>query len=76
MIQPMCFPFDVITKLFYTILTSIDSQWILYLPISELALNAVSRGDVLINAHCVVSRRDHTFSGRFFGTLLFGVNWF
>ena len=49
MIQPMCFFFDVITKLFYTILTSIKLQGILYIAISEFAVNTPTRWNVLIN---------------------------
>ena len=49
MIQPMCFLFNVIAKLFYAILPSIKLQWILYIAISEFAVNTPTRWNVLIN---------------------------
>ena len=44
---------DVIAKHFYTILTSIEFQWILNLAISELAIHTETRGGVLINIFSV-----------------------
>ena len=49
MIQPMCFSFNVIAKLLYAILPSIKLQWILYIAISEFAVNIPPRWNVLIN---------------------------
>ena len=49
MIQPMCFSFNVIAKLFYTILPPIKLQWIFYIAIIEFAVNTPTRWNVLIN---------------------------
>ena len=49
MIQSFGFVFNVIGKLFYTILAFIKFQWIFSISVSELAINAETRWDVLIN---------------------------
>ena len=43
------FVFNVIAKHIYTILTSIEFQWIFDLPISEHTIHSETRGAVLID---------------------------
>ena len=49
MVKTLGFVFNVITKHFYTILTSIEFQWIFNLSIRERTNHAETRGDVLID---------------------------
>ena len=49
MIESFGFVFDVIARHFYTILTSIEFQWIFNLSISKLAIRTETRKNVLID---------------------------
>ena len=49
MVKPSCFFLHIIAKHLYTILAPVKFQWGTNLPISELALDAKTRGDMSIN---------------------------
>ena len=49
MAKPSHFFLYVIAKHLYAILAPVKFQWVFNLPISKLAVNAKTRGDMLIN---------------------------